>query len=237
VLWAGKQIIAVSKQGIILDHFPITLYDGSTFTGTPMILNNGGTSAPEILAATSSGVLRGYQNTGTVLSGFPVQISSAGSIFPALFKTGNSKFGVLAVNAGGAISAEEINTLYSRQNIFWSQFGKDEEHSNYAVLPSSSQALSTIFFPKDRIYNWPNPVYGSATHIRYYVTEDASISIKIFDVSGTSITELHGSGKAGFDNEMLWDVSHIQTGVYLARVEAKSSSHTDFAVIKIAVVK
>ena len=237
IIWAGRQIIAVSRNGIVLDHFPITLYDGSTFTGTPMIINNGGTSAPEIFAATSSGVLRGYQNNGTVLNGFPVQISAAGQIYPALFKTGDSKLGVLAVNAAGSISAEEINSPYSLQNLLWSQFGKDATHSNYAVSPSSAQALSTNFFPKDRLYNWPNPVYGSTTHIRYYVAEDAAISVKIFDVAGTSVTELHGTGKAGFDNEILWDVSRIQTGVYLARVEAKSSNHTASAIIKIAVVK
>ena len=166
-----------------------------------------------------------------------MQISTAGSIFPALFKTEDSKLGVLAVNAAGSISAEEINSPYLLQNLLWSQFGKDATHSNYAALPLSSQALSTSFFPKNRVYNWPNPVYGSTTRIRYYVAEDAAITVKIFDVAGTSITELHGTGKAGFDNEILWDVTRIQTGVYLARVEAKSSNHTASAIIKIAVVK
>ena len=237
IFTAGKEILAVSQHGIVLDHFPITLYDGSTFTGIPMILNSGGSSSPEILAATSGGALHGYQNNGSVLDGFPVQISTAGSIFPALFKTGNSNVGVLAVNAAGTINAEEINTAYSPQNFLWSQFGKDAVHSNFAVSTPSSLPLSASFFPKDRLYNWPNPVYGSTTRIRFYVAEDASISIKIFDVAGTSITELHGTGKAGFDNEILWDVSRIQTGVYLARVEAKSSNHTDSAIIKVAVVK
>jgi hypothetical protein len=237
IFTAGKEILAISQHGIVLDHFPITLYDGSTFTGIPMILNSGGSSSPEILAATSGGALHGYQNNGSVLNGFPVQISTAGSIFPALFKTGNSNVGVLAVNAAGTINAEEINTAYSPQNFLWSQFGKDAVHSNFAVSTPSSLPLSASFFPKDRLYNWPNPVYGLTTRIRFYVAEDASISIKIFDVAGTSITELHGTGKAGFDNEILWDVSRIQTGVYLARVEAKSSNHTDSAIIKIAVVK
>jgi hypothetical protein len=237
ILTAGKKIIAVNQNGIILDHFPITLYDGSTFTGTPLIANIAGTTAPQLLATTSVGVLRVYQNDGAVLNGFPVQISSSGQNFPALIKTGNSKLGVLAVNSAGSVSAEEINTTYSAQNIFWSQTAKDAAHSNYAALPSSSQALSTVFFPKNRVYNWPNPVYGSATHIRYYVSENADISVRIFDAAGTSITELHGTGKAGFDNELLWDVSRIQTGIYFARVEAKSSARTENTIIKIAVVK
>ena len=40
------------------------------------------------------------------------------------------------------------------------------------------------------------------------------------------------------DNETVWDVSNIQSGIYLARIEASSNnSQTEQAIIKIAVVK
>jgi len=40
------------------------------------------------------------------------------------------------------------------------------------------------------------------------------------------------------DNETTWSVADIQSGVYLARIEATSTSgNSEYAIIKIAVVK
>jgi hypothetical protein len=40
------------------------------------------------------------------------------------------------------------------------------------------------------------------------------------------------------DNETVWNVGDIQSGVYLTRIEAVSTSgNSEFAIIKIAVVK
>ena len=105
------------------------------------------------------------------------------------------------------------------------------------LLTSNPVSLSSSFFPKDRIYNWPNPVYGKTTQIRYYASEDAEISVKIFDLAGAKVAELSGKASAGVDTELTWDVRGIQSGIYLARVEAVGSSRSDAAIIKIAVVK
>jgi hypothetical protein len=51
------------------------------------------------------------------------------------------------------------------------------------------------------------------------------------------ITELKGRGTGGMDNEIEWDVSNIQSGVYLARIEAHGSSRSDVVFIKMAIVK
>ena len=59
----------------------------------------------------------------------------------------------------------------------------------------------------------------------------------ILDLSGMKITELSGRGTAGMDNEVTWNVSNIQSGVYLARVEAHSANKSEVVFIKIAVVK
>jgi hypothetical protein len=59
----------------------------------------------------------------------------------------------------------------------------------------------------------------------------------ILDLSGMKITELSGRGIAGMDNEVSWNVSNIQSGVYLARVEARGANKSEVVFIKIAVVK
>jgi hypothetical protein len=80
-------------------------------------------------------------------------------------------------------------------------------------------------------------VYGNTTHIRFYSIQDASVTIRIFDVAGTKVAELSGRASAGIDSEVMWDVSNIQSGVYLARVEASNQNQTQARIIKIAVVK
>jgi len=61
--------------------------------------------------------------------------------------------------------------------------------------------------------------------------------VTVFDLAGLRIAELKAQAKGGLDGELTWDVSNIQSGVYLARVEAAGNSRTEVVFIKIAVVK
>jgi hypothetical protein len=91
--------------------------------------------------------------------------------------------------------------------------------------------------PKDKFYNWPNPVYGKTTNIRYYLGSAASsIKIKIMDLSGELVTTLTGTVNAGLDNEVVWDVSNVQSGIYVGVIEMEGGCG-ETASIKIAVVK
>ena len=91
-------------------------------------------------------------------------------------------------------------------------------------------------FDDSRYYNYPNPVWGDQTHIRYYLgTDAASVELRIFDLSGREITSLHGTTTGGIDNEVLWDCTGVTTGVYrcVITVDLGSSSETAFTDIAI----
>lgn len=96
--------------------------------------------------------------------------------------------------------------------------------------------LSNEFFPEGRAYNWPNPVYDRTTQIRYYLNEDARVHIKIYDLAGDLVTEFDGPGYGARDNETVWDVSSVQSGIYFAHLNAAGATTTGSAIIKIAVV-
>ena len=115
--------------------------------------------------------------------------------------------------------------------------GHEPEKSGLAAEVLTGTPISSSFFPEDRVYNWPNPVYENTTAIRFYVAEDAQVSVKIFDLAGDLVSELSANARGGIDNEISWDVSDIQSGVYFARVEASGSGGSGNAVVKIAVVK
>jgi hypothetical protein len=44
-------------------------------------------------------------------------------------------------------------------------------------------------------------------------------------------------GIGGVDNEVEWNVGGVQSGVYLARIEATSGGKSETAIVKVAVVK
>ena len=152
----------------------------------------------------------------------------------ALFKSGGGSIGVASLTSTGQLQAAEILRPY---NEIWTQALRNSRHSNSDGSGGGSSPASSEFLPKSRTYNWPNPVYGSSTNIRYYTSEDAAVTVTVFDLAGLRIAELKAQAKGGLDGELTWDVSNIQSGVYLARVEAAGNSRTEVVFIKIAVVK
>ena len=92
--------------------------------------------------------------------------------------------------------------------------------------------------PTDKVYNWPNPVYGKTTNIRYFLNGTASsVKVRIMDLAGELVTTITGPANSGFDNEVQWDVSTVQSGIYIAVIELQGGSCNETPSIKIAVVK
>ncbi len=230
-----------NRTGFMLDGFPIQARTGLAFTGTPLVIDFNGDGKPEICLLTNDGEMWVYDRKGKLLSGFPVQVTSSGNAFPAVYTSPypSNKLGIAVLSASGSFDAFLTSSIAAPASLVWWQYLGDEKHSNANENVSNAQPIpiSTEFFPKSRVYNWPNPVYGRTTQIRYFTNEDANVTITILDLSGKKITELSGHGSAGMDNEVTWNVSNIQSGVYLGRVEARGADKDEVVFIKIAVVK
>ncbi|MGB8316994.1 MAG: T9SS type A sorting domain-containing protein, partial [Ignavibacteriaceae bacterium] len=156
------------------------------------------------------------------------------SSVPSLFEN-NGKISMAAINSENNFSAWVIGA--SSGTIYW---GEENGNSLNNSFLNTAQNTSVIneFFPKEKAYNYPNPVYNNQTFIHYYVSEDSKINIKIFDLAGDFVAELNDNAKGGMDNETMWKVNDIQSGVYLARIEAAGSSgKTETNIIKIAIIK
>ncbi len=237
VVSAGASLYAFNMAGILLDGFPLRVADGE-FTGSPLVTDIDGDGVRELMALSTSGAVHGFGSNGRVKAGFPLQFGSPGGGSIALFETEGSKTGILATSSSGSLSAWERNLAYAPQQGDWTGELLNSEHRNFNPGPSSIPGLPVSgFLPKERVYNWPNPVYGSVTNIRFYTTEPAAITVKIFDLAGETVARLTGSSPGGIDVEIPWNVSGIQSGIYLARVEASTGLRSDAVVFKIAVVK
>jgi hypothetical protein len=231
----GPNIEALNLLGSSADNFPFTDPQGIGFTGTPLIADFTGDSKSEVIAFTKDGRIFAIDGgTGKVVDVFPISTGGELSCTPILF-INDGKLSIAAINKKNTFTAWQIGASAGKLN--WSE--ENGNGFNQSFVDAASRVnLVNEFFPTGKAYNYPNPVYDGSTFIRYFVTEDSKISIKIFDLAGDFVAELNDNARGGFDNETKWDVGNIQSGVYLARIEANSTSgKSESKVIKIAVVK
>ncbi len=237
IVQTATHVSVLNRIGALLDGFPIHARASNEFTGTPIVIDFDGDNKPEILLLTNDGEMWVYNANGNLLTGFPIQVTSPGKAFPVAYTNPSDTLGIAILSEGGSLDAFLTSSKVPPASLVWWQHLGDERHKNAEWTHTLPSSISTEFLPKSRVYNWPNPVYSRSTQIRYFTSEDANVTITIFDLSGVKLTELQGKGVGQMDNEITWDVSNIQSGVYLARVEARSSSKSEVAFIKIAVVK
>ena len=90
---------------------------------------------------------------------------------------------------------------------------------------------------KSRVYNYPNPVTGGRTTIRFYVGQGRSASIRIYTVDGRTVAkgEIPSLWQNNY-NEWVWIVGSNAGGLYYGLVKIDGSD-SESALIKIAVVR
>lgn len=229
----GNNLRSVNMVGAGIADFPYADTSRNGFKGTPMVFDYNGDKKLEIMTYTRDGRIFLIDSDGNKVNGFPLSTGAELSSDPSL----NLRNGHVSITAHSGSTLFSWNLHASNPVLYWSEeYGNNKNESAIVVTKASDPVAE--FFPKERTYNWPNPVYEDHTNIRFYVSEDSRISIRIFDLAGDFVAELNPEARGGFDNEVKWDVSNIQSGVYLARIEAAGiSGKTDNTIIKIAVIK
>jgi hypothetical protein len=231
----SSEIVTYNLNGSIADNFPVSF--NSKFVGTifPVSADFEGDGNSEIIGVSLNGDIYAIDGgTGKLVSGFPISIGDTISATPSIFNY-NGKTNIVASNSSGLLQAWIIGSIESENS--WSEEFGNPQNTSFLDAAENTNRINE-FFPSNRAYNYPNPVYEGTTNIRYYVGEDSKINIKIFDLAGDFVAELNDEATGGMDNETIWDVGDIQSGVYFARIEANCDcGKTEQAVIKIAVVK
>jgi hypothetical protein len=257
VVFAGAFLHVYSAAGVPIDNFPVELSGGTittphpleipggTITTSPVIADINGDGRPEVVGATASGIVFAFGSDGRQVPGFPLQ-------------AGRSPLGVVAFDAGvagpsgvpiglavvsgdqGTLNAWVTGTAAASATPLsrpWPMPRHDARNTGAAFDVLTGRPLSTQFFPPGRAYNWPNPVYDGRTYIRYYLGGNATVRITVYDFAGDKVAAFPGPGIGGMDNEVAWDVSGVQSGVYFARIEASGEGHTGSTIVRVAVVK
>lgn len=236
IIGTKEKIFALNKAGASEENFPIYAPTGTKFTGSITLVDYNNDGINDLLTMTEDGRLICYngskplstlQNT---LLNFSVGYSSSGNHFVY----NNNGAYLLFGNDSGYVQLLQISK--NEKPIKWSMNSNNLQGHRISEIPTGS-FYRDEFMPKDKVYNYPNPVYGEKTFFRIYVSEDANVKIRIYDLSGDFVDEVSGYALAGIDNEFVWNTKSIQSGIYYARIEANSSNKKDFKIIKVAVVK
>lgn len=232
---SGSEIVTYNLSGSIGDNFPASFENQFVGIVNPVSVDFEGNGNSEIISVTFDGDIYAVDGgTGKIVPGFPISIGDTIITAPSIFNY-NGKTSLIAANKSGLLKAWIIGSVEG--DISWKERFADNENTSFIPAAENTNRINE-FFPTDRAYNYPNPVYEGSTNIRYYVSEDSKINIKIFDLAGDFVAELNDDATGGMDNETVWNVGNIQSGVYLTRIEAVSTSgNSEFAIIKIAVVK
>jgi len=239
VVFSGRQILAWNNAGALLDNFPITLPTKDTLSSSPVLGDVNGDGIVDIVGATTGGLVFAVDRSGKTASGFPL-LAGTGKQSVAVFTSGDSIVVAVASGDDGSLSAwltGKASLPVDARLYPWAQHQRDAEHTGFDASMIPLRPISAEFFPPSRAYNWPNPAYDGKTTIRYYVREQATVQIKIYDMAGDLVTSFTGPGAGGLDNEVVWDLSQVQSGVYFAHIDAASPGGSGSTVVKIAVVK
>jgi hypothetical protein len=231
----GENVEVFNLTGSLADNFPFGDPNSVGFNVTPLAADFEGDDNSEIISLTDDGRIFSLDGaSGNIVNGFPLASGSGSVVTPVIYNSDGS-MNIAVLNNENVLSGWSISSV--EENIFWSEENGDAQNTSFIDAAENTNRINE-FFPSSRAYNYPNPVYDSETNIRYYVSEDSKINIKIFDLAGDFVAEMNDDAQGGMDNETTWNVSEIQSGVYLARIEALSASNrSEFAIVKIAVVK
>lgn len=199
-----------------------------------------------MVVAEPTGVIHAFDFGGNRLPDFPLATGDSITTSPAVLDIdGDGDVELACITRRGNLYVWDFGSSMASafSESFWTQVWGNEANQNQPgpatgqVEPPLPFQSETSLMPAEKVYNWPNPNAGDFTFIRYWLGQAARVSIKIYDTAGDLVKEMEGPGLAGTDNEVRWDLSGVQSGIYFARIRAKSGSQEATRFIKIAVVK
>lgn len=240
VLAAGNELFAFNSNGVLAENFPVVIGKAKSFANdydlTPILADVDGDGAQDVLVAGSEGNVYAFRFDGAQVKGFPLAMAGAGHGSLAVGDLDNDgKLELVGVSGNGYVHVWRLPESSSKSD--WPMYHHDAVQTSFNASTETPVVVEGDLMPAQSVYNYPNPTENDVTRIRYRLNASARVKIAIYDVAGDLVTEMAGPGFAQTDNEVEWRVSNVQSGVYLARVEAEGEGEKAVKMIKIAVVR
>ncbi len=183
----------------------------------------------------NDGGVLGIDSHGNILPDFPIATLTPGEKLAALYNY-NEKTYFTSLNNFKINSIKISDTTLDEKS--WSRNGYNGNSYFYAYQSVANNEINDSLLEKKKTFCWPNPVQSSESFIRYSVSEPCNVSVNIFNMAGNFIKSFSDNQpNINHFNEVTWDVSKIESGVYYAIVKAEKGSISEAKTVKIMVIK
>ncbi len=238
VITAQDKIYGVNFNASLADYTPFPYYPRTAELSSCLIGDINDDGHAEIIVSTSQGNIEVWDYSGKMVAGFPLTTGGSLPIPPSLLDLDrDGDLEIAAVSEKGVLYVWDLSSSYSSDSIEWGSYLYDAVNSGMSrKKPADVQEPSDIM-PASLVYNYPNPAKGHVTYIRYRLEKRAEVKIEIYDLAGDLVESFSGPGNAQTENEIAWDISDIESGVYFCRVSADTGSEKKAVICKIAVIK
>lgn len=116
------------------------------------------------------------------------------------------------------------------EKILYQVYAYDDDYdwgnpADRSLGKSQEQTINIVPAPS-QVYSYPNPAGrdNGKVNFQYYVSSDADVIIRIYDISGHLVEIFENQAQGGRYNHTEWDISGIASGVYVYIVEIQPVS-------------
>jgi len=229
-----NQIVGYQTNGLPITDFPKSVDRQRPFSGVAPLLAN------RVLRENGNDLFCTLP-TGNLY--FPKTLEREASFF---LGTGTGVAALPGVTKNGRIFVRDTSGFiygysvpgFSFDSLAWRQAGHDFAGTNFLPKVLVPGTGGGALVADKSFYNYPNPVLGGNTALRYRLTAPATATLSVYDMAGNRIREPKSvPAEVGNDNEVQLDCSGFAAGVYLCRLEVNTTGKKEVVFCKVAVVK
>ncbi len=235
-----KSLSSFEATGWTTLDFPVALSESSWIREArtaPLWMSSPEPETSVTWAGNDKGLLYGIDAYGTILPSTPLTTGAAEVNSTLLFDMDrDGDVELCAITAEGFLSVWDLP--YTSSDSRWGQYGGSRDRHFSWGQQWNPTGVKGRLMPEKKVFCYPNPSENGQTRIRYTLSQNADqVSIRLYDLAGEYVTSLPAPGMRAGDHEVIWNVTDVESGVYMARIEASTPSSSQVRFVKIAVVK
>jgi len=236
IVWATQTAVHVyTRSGLIPSGFPAApprFQEPGRLRASPVLADLDGDGRQEIFQATSAAGLYGFDDDGSLLTGFPLLTDGPVALSPVAGNLlGGGGDGIqLAALAGPLLyvwdPVKTLNDDFVGGPVAWGQAGSSAAGAHAVAVTAGSEGPppDAALLPADRAYCYPNPVGAPGdVHLRFFLSRVASLELEVFDALGERAERIEVGAEgvqAAAEYEIVWSTSGYASGLYLCRLKA-----------------
>lgn len=242
-------VVALHWNGAPRSGYPVkaaAAYADADTAGAwpPLVADVDGDGTRDVIAILPDGRRPAFRSDGSPIKSF-VELGSTGTNAPPMLldldNDGTAEWIETfdATPTQASITVRSTQVPVSASNVAWGQYRNSATRN--AVLGTGALGGGGGTQNLSAVYGYPNPSRTGITTIHYRLAEAAtSVSIRILDPTGKTVAQLP-VGAANLvgsaEQAVAWDNRSVASGVYLCRVEVRSSKGTEVQFANLAVLR